>query len=250
MYKENPFYQSWILFLSLSVLILFLGLKQTINNNFKSSSYFTTSEKNIWIIKQPEDYIHNPSDLVLNKEENEFDKSETKSKNFSIKKDLLKEAYLSWMSSVSNEDKVILKMIYDEVSKYPNKNLLLAIIYNETWPKFNPWSYSKIGAMCLMQVNPHVWTEKLIKKGIIKKKSELWRIDKCIKAGNYIITYYLEKYNGNLQKALNAYVGGNKKYVENVIHDLKKIERLITKKEGFYGGKIILSKRLFFERNM
>jgi len=230
--KENPFCQLWILSLSLSIIILFLVLKQTINNNFKSSQYFTTSEKNIWIIKQPEDYIHNPSDLVLNKEENEFDKLETKNKNFLIKKDLLKEAYLSWMSSVSNENKLILEMIYDEVSKYPNKNLLLAIIYNETWPKFNPWSYSKIGAMCLMQVNPHVWTEKLIKKGIIKKKSDLWRIDKCIEAGNYIINYYLKKYHGDLKKALNDYVGGSEKYVENVISDLRKIDKLITKKGG------------------
>ena len=240
--KENPFCQLWILSLSLSIIILFLVLKQTINNNFKSSSYFTTSEKNIWIIKQPEDYyIHNPSDFVLNKKENEFDKFETKNKNFSIKKDLLKEAYLSWMRSVSDENDVILEMIYDEVSKYPNKNLLLAIIYNETWPKFNPWSYSKIGAMCLMQVNPHVWTEKLIKKGIIKKKSDLWRIDKCIEAGNYIINYYLKKYHGDLKKALNAYVGGNKEYVKNVIYDLKRIEKLISKKEGFNGKKIILS---------
>lgn len=216
MVKRNPF-ELWVFSFFLSVLVVSMVIKQVVNN-LKTPQHLITSRDNVWIINQSQDQIHEPSSFVLTK------KREVSKRGKKVKKDMLKEAYLSWMRSVSDENDVILEMIYDEVSKYPNKNLLLAIIYNETWPKFNPWSYSKIGAMCLMQVNPHVWIEKLIKKGIIKKKSELWRIDKCIKAGNYIITYYLEKYNGNLQKALNAYVGGNKKYVKNVIHDLKKIE--------------------------
>jgi len=139
---------------------------------------------------------------------------------------VLKEIYLRWMKSVSNEKQTILEMIYDEVSKYPLKDLLLAIIYNETWPKFNPWSYSRAGAICLMQVNPSVWTERLKRKGIIKKKSELWRIDKCIEAGDYILNFYLIRYNGNVRKALIAYVGGDKKYADNVLKTLGEISAL------------------------
>ena len=223
MVKRNPF-ELWVLSFFLSVLVVSMAVKQAVNN-LRTSQHLITSRDNVWIINQSQDQIHESSNFV-------FKKKREMSEKKSIEKDMVKEAYLSWMSSVSNENRVILEMIYDEVSKYPNKNLLLAIIYNESWPKFNPWSYSKIGAMCLMQVNPHVWTEKLKEIGIIKEKSDLWRIDKCIEAGNYIINYYLKKYHGDLQKALNDYVGGSEKYVENVISDLRKIDKLITKKGG------------------
>jgi len=68
-----------------------------------------------------------------------------------------------------------------------------------------------------MQVNPEAWLSRLKKAGIIREKRELWRIDKCIEAGNYIITHYLKKYQGNVEKALIAYVGGDKKYAEEVL---------------------------------
>lgn len=218
MVKRNPF-ELWVFSFFLSVLVVSMVIKQVVNN-LKTPQHLITSRDNVWIINQSQDQIHESSNFV-------FKKKREMSEKKSIEKDMVKEAYLNWMSSVSNENKVILEMIYDEASKYPKKNLLLAIIYNETWPKFNPWSYSKIGAMCLMQVNPHVWTEKLKEIGIIKEKSDLWKIDKCIEAGNYIINYYLKKYHGDLKKALNAYVGGNKEYVENVIYDFKKIEYIV-----------------------
>jgi len=137
--------------------------------------------------------------------------------------DPLKQVYLNWMQSVSRQDRVILEMIYDETSKYPLRDLLLAIIYRESWPKFNPWSYSKAQAMCLMQVNPRVWLPTLKKQGLVTRREELWRIDTCIRAGHFIITHYLNKYHGDLKKALTAYVGGDTRYADNVMRTLRQL---------------------------
>lgn len=130
------------------------------------------------------------------------------------------------MQSVSKQNRVILEMIYDETSKYTLGDLLLAIIYRESWPKFNPWSYSTAEAMCLMQVNPKVWLPILVKEGIVTRREELWRIDTCVRAGHFIITHYLDKYHGDLKKALTAYVGGDTRYADNVIQTLQHLAAL------------------------
>jgi len=136
----------------------------------------------------------------------------------------LSQLFLSWMKQKAPDaDELLLETISDEVVKYDDPYLLLAIIYNESFPKFDPLSYSKIGAVGLMQINPDVWADELIRQGIIRNRYELWRIDKNIQAGNYIIKHYLSLYRGNLKKALTAYMGGDRSYAFRVIRTLKEL---------------------------
>jgi len=140
-----------------------------------------------------------------------------------------KKSILQWMLDVSNEPSSILEEIYNTIEGDPLQDLLLAIMYNETHPKFNIRSKSKTGAVCLMQIAP-VWIDTLKKEGIIKERRDLWLIPNCVKAGRYILITYLQK-EKSIRKALLRYSGGSRKYADKIIKTLGDIYLLKTEQK-------------------
>lgn len=132
------------------------------------------------------------------------------------------EAILNWMYENSDEPMQSIKEIYNAVKDDELKSLLLAIIYNESKPKFNPRSRSKKGAICLMQVMPNMWLEELKEKGIVKTRRDLWLTENCIKAGKYVLMKYIKE-TGNIKEALKKYSGGKKSYPDDVLKTLGEI---------------------------
>lgn len=107
--------------------------------------------------------------------------------------------------------------INKECDKYNQAKLLKAIIKVES--NYDPKAVSKKGCLGLMQVNPKVWTKELIEIGIINSKRDLFKVEKNIEAGDYILTKYRKK--SSLQKALTNYSGGDKRYYKKVMKEVK-----------------------------
>jgi soluble lytic murein transglycosylase-like protein len=84
--------------------------------------------------------------------------------------------------------------------------LILAIAKTES--EFDINAVSKIGARGLMQVNPKVWKDILIKRGIISNEFELHDPTKNIESGCLILRDSLDQQH-SLDKALNGYLGAD-----------------------------------------
>ena len=136
-------------------------------------------------------------------------------------------------------DQGVCGLIAKSVIKYSSEyqlppELIICIIKQESTFRLTltstPTPKSKAGCMGLMQINPLAHPEKL-KKLKIQKFSELYHIDKNIHLGCMILREYYDK-SKDIQKALNRYVGGDQKYVNDilsqfatiVIQDKKEIE--------------------------
>jgi len=115
----------------------------------------------------------------------------------------------------TNTPKEVARIIAKEVVRLAKENelkieLLTGIIEVES--NFNPYSLSKSGAVGLMQIMPEIWTGELQLNG----KKDLWSIGINIESGVKILKHYLNKNEGNLNKALCDYNGGDKSYSDNV----------------------------------
>lgn len=147
----------------------------------------------------------------------------------------IKENYMKIMLKNSKiREYKTLDIIWNEISKYEHKDLLLAIIIVESY--INPNAKSDKNAMGLMQVRPYynirdkngrkvkidVWENELLRMGIITRTEDLYDIRKNIKSGNYILVKYIQKY-GSIEKALLKYVGGDDTYPISVIQTLGSI---------------------------
>lgn len=84
--------------------------------------------------------------------------------------------------------------------------LVLAMIDIES--NFVPTATSPKNAIGLMQVMPGVWDKELIKQGIIKNRRDLYDTEPAIKAGDYVLNYCLSQSKGDVEKALEIYLGG------------------------------------------
>ena len=111
-----------------------------------------------------------------------------------------------------------------------NPILLLAIMCEES--HFNPKAISKSGAIGLGQILPNKYQLNLLKKNeIIKDKRDLFDIETNIRATEFIFSLKLKKANGNIQKALKYYLGGNsEKYVNDILKNIGEMFCFITKK--------------------
>jgi hypothetical protein len=116
--------------------------------------------------------------------------------------------------------------------------LVLAVM--ETESNFRPQAKSYMNARGLMGVmgktpkGKIVWFTRLQQEGILARESDLFTIHANILAGCFILRYYLDEYNGNMKKALFAYVGGqSEKYRVSVAEKKTKFRLLIADKKEF-----------------
>ena len=106
----------------------------------------------------------------------------------------------------------VLRMIHFEASKVDlQPELVLALIQTES--AFDQYAVSSAGALGLMQIMPF-W-----KNVIGRDKDNLITIQTNLRYGCTILSYYLEKENGNLTRALARYNGslGKTWYPERVL---------------------------------
>jgi len=88
-------------------------------------------------------------------------------------------------------------------------SLIIGIIKVES--NFNHKAKGKRGAIGLMQVMPF-WAKTFG----FRNTKELYIIENNINCGSRVLTRYTNSSKGNIDKALNLYVGGNKKYSKKV----------------------------------
>lgn len=88
--------------------------------------------------------------------------------------------------------------------------LLLALINAET--NFVPTAVSSKGAVGLTQVMFNVHGKLLIERGIIKEKRDLFDLATSIRAGDVILSGYLQQSHGDVAKALERYLGQSNTY--------------------------------------
>ena len=106
-----------------------------------------------------------------------------------------------------------------------NKELVVAIITNES--NFRPTCRSKIGALGLGQIRPEMWLRELHKAfpKIFNEPKDLYNWRKNIVAIDYIISKLMVKFNGNVEKTLKYYVGGNYQcYIKSVMKMAKELD--------------------------
>jgi len=131
-----------------------------------------------------------------------------------------KAATIKWMKDRSVSPEHVLSGIYEEAFRHTHPNLILAICAVES--NFNPRVESEKGAVGLMGIMPQVWMEELKKEGILQDKNDLYLISNNIAAGIYVLKKYLMKSN-NLEDALYAYVGGDRRYAGKILRALGEI---------------------------
>lgn len=110
--------------------------------------------------------------------------------------------------------------IYVEMAPEINTNInikdpLLIESIIEVESLHNPKAVSSKGCIGLMQVNYQVWKKDLLKLGITKE--DLFKPEKNILAGKYILEKHYRFSKGDLRKTLQGYSGGAKWYYERVM---------------------------------
>lgn len=111
------------------------------------------------------------------------------------------------------------KEIVTEALKTPKPLITLAIMSVES--EFVPTAVSNKGALGLMQINPVAWEKDLFAKNVIKERRDLFNIDTNIKVGGYIFHVCMTQAKGDVEKALEAYLGGKDGgYVKRILLNL------------------------------
>lgn len=84
----------------------------------------------------------------------------------------------------------------------------------------DPRAVSRKGAIGLMQVRWSVWGKELSKHNIVRSRAELFDPNANVRAGKFVLAYYLRKHNGDVRKALTAYNGGGRGYHKRVMKEV------------------------------
>ena len=139
--------------------------------------------------------------------------------------DILTEWVYSHSSRISRKTARRIVETTIKETKYPL--LILSLMERES--NFNPLAISKSGAIGLGQILASPAQIKWLKENkIISEKRDLFDIETNIRATNFIFLYKLKKANGNLEKALMFYVGGNqRRYIKDILTNLGEIYILL-----------------------
>jgi len=142
------------------------------------------------------------------------------------------EALVEWVYTHSNRiSKNVCKEIVKEAIKMPKPLLLLAIMEVES--NFVPTARSSKNAIGLMQILPSAWDKDLIKRGDIKERRDLYDIGTNVKCGSYIFQLFLTQSKGNIDKALELYLGSRDgAYVKRILTNLASLYLLVDVKLG------------------
>lgn len=112
-------------------------------------------------------------------------------------------------------DKVLINQIVNGVNEAAkefnlDKNILISVVAVES--SFDPEAVSPKKAIGLSQINSRVWLKELKEVKIVTCKKELTHPKKSIRAGAYVLRYYLDEAKSKgvkypLRYALNKYNG-------------------------------------------
>lgn len=118
--------------------------------------------------------------------------------------------------------------IVEICDQYESIDVDIVVAIMEAESQFNPNAINKrSGARGLMQVMPF-WAKDFN----LKNKNELMKIGTNIEAGVKIYQIFLEEQNGNVKKALYRYVGGSRKYSNDVLQIKNRVSNFIKKYIG------------------
>jgi len=112
--------------------------------------------------------------------------------------------------------KHLAELVIKYSAKYGVPSVILAgMVMQES--SCNPKRVSSANAKGLTQVIWKYWGPFLIKNKIATKESDLFIPEVSIEAGAAILAYLLQKYNYDLEKAMEHYSGSAKRYLDKVI---------------------------------
>ena len=100
------------------------------------------------------------------------------------------------------------------VSPIDDPLLITSIIAVES--SGNPRAVSRKGAIGLMQIMP-LWIPALRKHGIANSRADLLDPETNVRAGKFVLAFFLRKHQNDLKKALHGYSGGAKGYYKKVM---------------------------------
>lgn len=208
-----------MLFLLFIILILILSLVSTV-------IFFT--EKEDKLNKKLSNYDNKISTLENKISSCKKDKKELLNRDEGTKFKSIEELIHNIQPKLDNElVNTYAKIIVKNSTKYNiPPELVVCIIKRES--SFNQLATSSANCVGLMQINPNAHKKKIKNIGI-DNKSELFHIDNNIKLGCVIFKEY---YDGDVEKALRRYVGGNHtSYIKNILSDFATsiIDRQIQK---------------------
>jgi soluble lytic murein transglycosylase-like protein len=122
------------------------------------------------------------------------------------------------------------RLIAKEAIKTERPLLILAMISMES--EFVPSATSSKRAVGLMQIMWEPHKKVLIEAGIAKERRDLYDICPSIRAGNFILNGFLSQSNGNVQKALELYLGGkDQAYTRRILGNLADLYILTGEKQ-------------------
>jgi soluble lytic murein transglycosylase-like protein len=101
------------------------------------------------------------------------------------------------------------------VSPIDDPLLITSIIAVES--SGNPKAVSRKGAIGLMQVRWSCWKDELRKHGIANSRADLLDPGTNVRAGKFVLAFFLRKHQNDLKKALHGYSGGAKGYYKKVM---------------------------------
>lgn len=104
--------------------------------------------------------------------------------------------------------------------------LILAMIRQES--SLRPNARSSFGAMGLMQVVPRFHREKLARYGL--EEADLFVVEHNIRIGATVLTEYLRRRGGNLERALAKYSGNARNYAYRVARFERELRSLLVTK--------------------